>query len=293
MANNFSHGEAAARVVSKHVGHQVDEFIREEAFRVHLLVGLPEDVGSLLEDVLEVGVFRVCLVKRRMTSIHDEQDDADGEQIDLVALVLFLVTDFGGHVAGRAQIRVQRTLAVTAHDGRGKAEINDLQVVLLIEEHILRLEIAMASALLVEVVERVQQLREVVAANFRGRWLDGEILEEFALRHVLLNDVGNFVFLAVFGDFLNGGLLAFVHSNDIGVRNVLVNFALLVENVVVVLRHVGMVENFDGVPFFSAVNAKEHLGSGTFTNLSLEGILVEGRWAHGACCGNHLRIWDT
>lgn len=148
----------------------------------------------------------------------------------------------------------------------------------------------MTSALLVEVVKGVQQLREVVAANFRRGCFDSEILEKFALRNVFLDDVGNFVFLAGFSYFLNGRLFAFVHLNDIGVRDVLVNFALLVENVVVVLRHVSVVENFDSVPFISAVNAKENLGCSALTNFRLEFVAVEGGWAHRACCGNHLRV---
>jgi len=96
---------------------------------------------------------------------HDEQDNAEGEQIDLLAIVRFACVDLRRHVVMRAKPGVQETGSVSACHRASEPEVRNLEVEVLIQEEILRLQVSVRNARSVAVVEAVQRLLEVVTGN--------------------------------------------------------------------------------------------------------------------------------
>jgi len=87
------------RVEAEHGGDQVLELLVEEVLFLASGVGGPELIGFVGRDQLVVGVLHVSHVERWVTSIHNEEDNAEGEQVDDLGLVGLACVDFGRHEA--------------------------------------------------------------------------------------------------------------------------------------------------------------------------------------------------
>lgn len=69
--------------------------------------------------------------------------------------------NFWSHVTFSSELGPQVATTVSALDGGGKAEISDLQVKVLVKEHVLRLQITVSYSFLMDVVKSFNQLLEV------------------------------------------------------------------------------------------------------------------------------------
>ena len=96
---------------------------------------------------------------------HDEKDDAEGEQVDLLTIIRLACMDLRRHVVVRAEFGVQHARSVSAFHGAGKAEVRNLEVVVLIQEKILRLQVSVRNTLFMAVFKAVDRLLEVVVGH--------------------------------------------------------------------------------------------------------------------------------
>jgi len=226
VTNDLGHGKAIHRVVSKHVGHQVNEILRVEIFALDLLVSLPEDIRLLHEEELVVRVLGVSLIEWRMAREHDEHDDSDSKQVNLVSSVLTLFFDFWRHVARRTELREEQAFSVTALNRGSEAKVNNTQVELIVDENIFWLQVAMAGTARMARVQSVKHVAEVVAANLaRGR-AESEEVKELALLHQLQSDVVDLLGLSI-GEGLHCVGLMSERLHNVGVLNVLVDLILV------------------------------------------------------------------
>ena len=140
-----------------------------------------------------MGVLQVGHVEGWVTGVQHEEDDTEGEQVNNLALVGLLGMNFWGHEAERSDNTAVHTIASTAFDGAGEAEIDNLDVVEFVEQDVLALEITMSEALSVDIVDGLDQLLGVVADD---ALLEGarvrNVVEELTTVNKLTDDVGNF-----------------------------------------------------------------------------------------------------
>ena len=120
--------------------------------------GLPDAVVEVelsLTDLLHDVLVRLS-VEGRHTRKQDIRDDAAGP--DIALFVVVLVEDFGGDVVRGAELLVKVSVGVV--DERG-AEINDLDLIellVLLEQNVLGLQIAMDDVCLMTVVDAGEDL---------------------------------------------------------------------------------------------------------------------------------------
>ena len=164
VGHDIGDGQALMGMEVKHGSDQVLELLVEEAFRAAVGVRSPELLRAVRCNQLVVRILHVSHVEGRMTGIQDEEDDAKGEQIDNLALVRLLQDNLGGHVALSANDGAVGTRAIASLKRAGKAEIDNLDVVVLVKEDILRLEISVREASGVDVVDTLEHLLEEVLA---------------------------------------------------------------------------------------------------------------------------------
>jgi hypothetical protein len=66
-------------------------------------------------------------------SKHDKEDDTAREKVDNLTLVWMLVENFRGHVSGCSDDRPVEAASITTFERACEAEINDLNVVILVQ----------------------------------------------------------------------------------------------------------------------------------------------------------------
>lgn len=81
----------------EHSSHQVLELLIEEAFGLAVLVSCPELLRSICGNQFVMGIFHVCHVEGRMASVENEENNAEGKQINDLSLVRLLSVNFWGH----------------------------------------------------------------------------------------------------------------------------------------------------------------------------------------------------
>ena len=94
----------------------------------------------------------ISLTERIATHDHDEQDDAERENVNLTADIGLPQNDFGRLVITRAKTSFQLPLAVSALDGAGVAEVCKDELEVLVEKDVLTLEVAVRQPLIVHIV---------------------------------------------------------------------------------------------------------------------------------------------
>ena len=165
VTDYVNEAETHVGTVLQHVCDKVLELLGEKVGRLVTGVVLPEQVSTVGHQQLVVRVVGVGLFKWRVARVQNEQNDAESEQVCLVALVGFLADQLRGHVGDCAQLSEQVTAAIAALERSSEAKVSDLQVVVRIEHHILRFEVTVGKTLGVSVVHRLQHLLEECAAN--------------------------------------------------------------------------------------------------------------------------------
>ena len=149
----------------EHGGDQVLELIRVEAFCLAVGVRLPEEVGPVSGEELVVVVVLISSGEGRVAGVQDEDNDANGEQVNNLTLVWLLGQDLGSHVAWGTDARSVRTRAITALQGACEAKVDDFNVIELVEEDVLWLQVSVREALRVDIVDSLEDLLEVVSAD--------------------------------------------------------------------------------------------------------------------------------
>ena len=151
------HGSSVWLSLEEH-RHEIDEAVTEEASWVVLLVLLPELFDAVPIDQAVVVVGWIRHIEGWVSSLEGEDDHSEGEEVSVVPLVWLLLKDLWRHVAWCADHRVRESGAVTSFKFAGEAEINQLNVVVFVEEDVLRLEVPVREALGVDVQEAEEEL---------------------------------------------------------------------------------------------------------------------------------------
>ena len=183
----------------EHRGDQVLELLIEEALGLAVGVRGPELLAAVRRDQLVVRVLQIGHVEGRVASVEHEKDDAEGEEIDHLALIGLLSVDLGSHEAQRSDNASVHAVTGTALNRAGEAEIDHLDVVQFVEEDILALEVTVRETLGVNVVNRLNQLLSIVAHD---ALLEGarvrHIVEKLTSVHQLTHNVSHLDLLAIF-----------------------------------------------------------------------------------------------
>ena len=155
VAHDVSQGKPLLAHRLEHGGHEVLEIRGEEAFRVLLLVELPEQVGSVLADQLVVAVLRVRGREWWVTGIHDEEDHTKSEKVDHVTLIRLFYQLLRRHVRVGSTGRAQEASAGATLDRRRETKVSELQVKVAVYHHVFRFEVAVRVALGMNTVQHV------------------------------------------------------------------------------------------------------------------------------------------
>lgn len=150
------------RLRLQHRSNELTNFKREKVGLLALLVNLPEVVRLIFFDQLVVNVAFLGHNEWRMASDHQEEHDAGGEDIDGSTVIGNTIMHLGRHEVGSAKLRLEQACGVLVRVGT-HAEVNNLQVVVFVEEHDFRFEVAMDDAFAMAIVEALYELLEVVA----------------------------------------------------------------------------------------------------------------------------------
>lgn len=166
-------------------------------------MSLPEDVKLLLLEDLVVRISWRCLLKGRISGIHDEEDDSRCEDVHTLALVFF-TRDLWSHIAFSSQLGPEDASAVLALEEGGEAEVSDLEDEEVREQQILRLDVSVRISLLMHVMEAVHHLVEVGPGNlFRELASLCHEVEELTSSNELKHDgetaVGGFILILIGG----------------------------------------------------------------------------------------------
>ena len=206
------HGSSVWLSLEEH-RHEIDEAVTEEASWVVLLVLLPELFDAVPIDQAVVVVGWIRHIEGRVSSLEGEDDHSEGEEVSVVPLVWLLLKDLWRHVAWCADHRVRESGAVTSFKFAGEAEINQLNVVVFVEEDVLRLEVPVREALGVDVQEAEEELACIeLDDGLREGTVIHDVVEEFTTFNKLLDNISNALLSSVFVD--QNGLLFELHISD-------------------------------------------------------------------------------
>jgi len=99
---------------------------------------------KVVKVLLSTGLFE------RKDALHDyKENDADGEHVDLSALVLLALLDLRRHVRHGTAVGRERVDVLVA----GKAEVGKLEVQVVVNENVLELQITVNHAALVHKID--------------------------------------------------------------------------------------------------------------------------------------------
>nr|GLL42871.1 Os05g0514250 [Ipomoea trifida] len=108
---------------------------------------------------------QIRIVKRQESGGEHVENNTTRPHIDLGSVVAFLRENLRRDVGRRSAERVEQTVLADLIREGAEAEIRDFQVAVLVEEEILRLEIAVEDPARVAVTDGVDQLAEVLPAQ--------------------------------------------------------------------------------------------------------------------------------
>lgn len=132
-------------VEGEEVEDEVLELLRE-AGAVNLLeVG----IGLALEKQVVEVLFLAGLLEGEDALDDDEEDDSDGEHVNIGSLVLLAQLDLGSHVGHGTTVRVECIDVLVA----GEAEVGDLEVEVVINKDVLEFEVSVDNSAGVHVLD--------------------------------------------------------------------------------------------------------------------------------------------
>jgi len=128
-------------------------------------VSLPEEIGAVGANEPVEGIVRLSTRERWVLSHHNEQDYSTCEKIHRCTNIGSASMDFGCHVALSAELGLASARTILSSDRRCEAEVSNLKVELVVEQHVLGLQVSVSDASLMDVVEAVKKLPEVEAGG--------------------------------------------------------------------------------------------------------------------------------
>ena len=148
--------------VTTFVGEHLDDKILELS-REALGIGLfPVLVKFACQDEFVIIIVLFCFFKRKSALYDYKKNDGGREHIGLHAVVDFALLDLRSHVS----LRPMKALQEVNFVGCGEAKVCDLQVHLIVDQNILKLEVAMGHAFFMDVLKHIEHLMEKKAAFY-------------------------------------------------------------------------------------------------------------------------------
>ena len=150
-------GGSLVALIAEELEDEVLEVLAE-SLSVHLL---EVDIGLALEEqVVEVFLLS-CLLEWEDALDNDEDDNSNGEHVDLLSLVGLVFLDFWGHVGHCSSVAGKVVNALVASE----TEISNLEVEVVGDEDVLELEVSVDDLLVVHVLHGVNDLVEEEASG--------------------------------------------------------------------------------------------------------------------------------
>jgi hypothetical protein len=115
MGSDFLDFWSLVSVEGNHSGKQIFEIFRKIIDGSSPGMGFPKHVALLFLDQLVIRVVWHGLLERRVSCIHDEENDSGRENIGFGSIVVF-IWNFRGHVSLGAQLGVQNSSSVFSLD---------------------------------------------------------------------------------------------------------------------------------------------------------------------------------
>jgi len=186
VLSDLADAGALGTVVAEESEDQVLELSREAGGVRLLEVQISLTGGQqVVEVLLSAGLF-----EGEDALDDDEQNDAEGEEVDLLTIVGLAFLDLGGHVGEGAAVALEAVDVLVA----GEAEVGEFEVHLLVDEDVLELQVAVDDSVGVHVLDGVEHLVSEepsgVLAHRAERLAD---VEEEAALHVVHDQVDHVV----------------------------------------------------------------------------------------------------
>ena len=163
-------------------------------------MGLPENSIVFVLDETVVGIVGSCLLKRRISSVHDEQDDASSEDIGFGSFIVF-GRNLRSHITLSSEFGMKNSRIILSLQQAGESEVGQLQGEVPGKQNVLGFDVSVGVPLGVHVMESVHHLVEVGAGDFLGKLAGfGNVVEQLTASHVLDHD----------GEALESGLIFFL-----------------------------------------------------------------------------------
>ena len=155
-----------------------------------------------------MGIIKVSLHKWCTTRVHHEEHDAEGVPVGDLRLVGASGLQLRRHILHCSNKSIAEAHARLALDRASEAEICDFDVVVLIEEDVLKLEVAVRDAPAVHVADTLDHLLCVVLHDGKRKaTFSDKVVEELALGQKLRGDIANIdLFFAISECCINAGI---------------------------------------------------------------------------------------
>lgn len=172
------------------MGDQVPELETEEVFAALGNLLLPKDVWLIVCDVLIEHVVRGRAVERVALSVDDKEKNSEREQVCLSASVRLLAQHLWCHEAVSACLCATPAVLLGPSDLSRIAEVDDLDVSLLVNEDVAQSQVAVDDSGRVHVVNsHHDSLEDVATASLIEAITKSDILKHLMARGKLHHDV--------------------------------------------------------------------------------------------------------
>ena len=131
-----------------------------------LSMSCPKFRSLAVDELLIVRIRSGGFIKRRVTGIENEHDDANRKQVNLFAIIGLALVDFRSHVTHSSYQCSQLCSTIFTPCRLGEAHVDYFQVEVRIEHNIGRLKISMAKASLMHVHDSLQKLLDIEADHW-------------------------------------------------------------------------------------------------------------------------------
>jgi len=167
-------------------------------------MGLPEQVCILSAscDQLIVDIVLTADFERWSLSQNHEQNNSCSKDINSFSIILFSFVDFRGHIGDCSKLSLKKTTSVSSLSWSCKSKICNLNIVILVEHDVFRLEITMADASVMAVFESLHHLAEEESCSVftEGSSQSNEV-EKFSslgkLKHNVSDLLGSFLWVTL------------------------------------------------------------------------------------------------
>ena len=215
---------------------------------------------------------------------NNEEDDSDGEHVDILTLVLLAFLDFGCHVGHGSTVGLKSIDVLVASE----SEVGQFQVEVVIDEDVLKLQVSVHYFAAVHVLDRVKHLVEEKPASIftHGAHCLAEVEEETALHELhddeyeVLNDAARW--------FIDpAGISILVHIDDSLVLKVLQNgnFVMNRNDRVLITAEEFFLQNLDS----SVLLSSDELAEINFAGVAL----TEGLDDLISIIEDRMSLWDS